>query len=36
MEVASTELAFNGLQNQRLKNAPKNVAPKFAPKMFAW
>jgi hypothetical protein len=32
MEVASTELTFNGLQNQRLKNATKKVAPKVAPK----
>jgi hypothetical protein len=32
MEVASTERTFNGRQNQRLKNAPKNVAPKVAPR----
>ena len=35
VEVASTELTFNGLQNQWLKNAPKNVAPKVAPR-FLW
>jgi len=32
MEVASTERTFNALQNQRFKNAFKNVAPKVAPK----
>lgn len=32
VEVASTELTFNSFQNQRLKNAIKNVAPKVAPK----
>jgi hypothetical protein len=32
VEVASTERTFNALQNQRLKNAFKNVAPKVAPK----
>ena len=32
VEVASSERTFNALQNQRLKNAFKNVAPKVAPK----
>jgi hypothetical protein len=32
MEVASTELTFNGPQNQRLKYSTKIVAPKVAPK----
>jgi hypothetical protein len=32
VEVASTERTFNALQNHRLKNAIKKVAPKVAPK----
>ena len=35
MEVASIKRTFNCLQNQLLKNAIKNVAPKVAPR-FLW